>query len=74
MAYIRFRIDDTVYKPTYDALPAATKTAIRDKFLQLKSLCSKINEGTPNEEDTVRFKRHVCHHDEGLPCEPEQDI
>jgi hypothetical protein len=74
MAYIRFNIDGAVYKPNYDALPAATKNAIRDKFLQLKALCSKINEGTPIEENTVRFKWHICHHDEGLSCEPEQDI
>ncbi len=76
MAYIRFTIDGAVYKPTYDALPAATKTAIREKFLQLKTLCTKLNAGTPNEEDTVRFKYHVCHHDEPgntTPC-VDQDI
>ena len=74
MAFIRFRIDGAVYEPAYDALPAATKTAIRDKFRQLKALCSNINDGTPNEEDTVKFKYHICRHDEGLPCGEENDI
>ena len=75
MAFIRFTIDGAVSKPTYDALPAATKLAIRDKFQQLKTLCSKINAGTLNEEDTVTFKYHICHHDEvNVPCEPVHDI
>jgi len=74
MAYIRFQIDGAVYKPNYDVLPDATKQAIRDKLRQLKVLCSKINEGTPNEEDTVRFKWHICRHDEFSHCEPESDI
>ncbi len=75
MAYIRFRIDGAVPLDRYNALPLATKNAIRDKFLQLKSLCRKINEGQPNEENTVTFKYHICHHDEGdTTCEPEQEI
>jgi len=74
MSYIRFTIDGTVPQDVYNALPAATKTAIRDKFLQLKALCRKINEGQPNEENTVRFKWHICNHDTGEACEPEQDI
>lgn len=74
MQYIRFKIDGAVPKADYDALPSATKTAIRDKFLQLKALCSKINAGTSNEEDTVSFKWHICKHEDGLPCEPEQEI
>ncbi len=70
MAFIRFRIDGAIPKTVYDTLPIATKTAIRDKLLYLKALCRKINE-----EDTVRFKYHICHHDESPPtCEPEQDI
>ena len=78
MAYIRFQIDGAVPKNIYDALPTVTKTAIRDKFLQLKALCRKINEGAANEEDTVHFKWHICHHDEPnstIPCsDTEQDI
>lgn len=74
MAYVRFTIDGAVPKAAYDALPTATKTAIRDKFLQLKALCRKINEGASNEENTVRFKYHICHHDEGLACDSEQEI
>jgi hypothetical protein len=74
MDYIRFTIDGAVPKAAYDALPAATKTGIRDKFIQLKALCRKINEGLPNEEATVRFKYHICKHESGQSCDPEQDI
>uniref|UniRef100_A0A6M3KLH6 Uncharacterized protein n=1 Tax=viral metagenome TaxID=1070528 RepID=A0A6M3KLH6_9ZZZZ len=74
MPYIRFQIDGAVEQSAYNALPAATKQAIRDKFLQLKTFCAKVNEGSDNEEDTVHFKWHLCYHDIGGPCEPEQDI
>jgi hypothetical protein len=77
MAYIRFKIDGAVPQDVYNDLPAATKTAIRDKFLQLKALCHKMNEGMPNEENTVHFKYHICHHDEANPGDcslTEQDI
>ena len=78
MAFIRFQIDGAVPQAVYQALPAATKTAIRDKFLQLKALCRKMNAGLPNEENTVRFKYHICHHDEPnstIKCsDTEQDI
>ncbi len=78
MAYIRFVIDGAVPTATYDTLPAATKMAIRDKFRELKALCRKMNEGLPNEEATVRFKWHICHHDEPgntIPCTAtERDI
>ena len=75
MDYVRFRIDGAVPKPDYDALPAATKTAIRDKILQLKALCRKINEGKPNEEATIKFTYHICKHEtpDAGPCNP-QDI
>ena len=33
-----------------------------------------INEGKDNEEMTVSAVYHICHHDEGLPCEPETEI
>ena len=74
MSFIRFQIDGAVEQEAYKALPAATKTAIRDKFRQLKTFCAKINEGSDNEEDTVRFKWHVCNHDIGGICGEEQDI
>jgi len=70
----RFRIDIAVPEAVYDAIPAATKTAIRDKIRYLKARAVKINEGLPNEEMTVKAKWHKCGHDEGKPCEPEQDI
>ena len=76
MAFIRFMIDGAIPLNDYNALPAATRTAFRDRFRQVKALCRKINEGLPNEEATVRFKYHICHHDEPgntTPC-VEQDI
>jgi hypothetical protein len=69
MAYVRFQIDGAIPQATYNALPTATKAAIRNQLLQLKSLCQKINN-----EDTVRFKYHICRHDEDKPCGEEQDI
>jgi len=50
---------------------------IRGGIQKLKKLSRKINEGLPNEENTVRAIYRICYHDEGEghpPCEPEQDI
>lgn len=73
MSYLRFTIDGAVKLP----LPTALNNALPDikaKLQTLKAYCSKINAGQSNEENTIRFKYHICHHDEYLPCEPEQDI
>mgnify|MGYP001612237478 CR=1 FL=1 len=70
----RFMIDCAIPEAVYNAIPAAKKTAIRDRIRELKSYAIKINEGTPNEEMTVTAKWHKCHHDTNELCEPEQDI
>ena len=74
MSYIRFTLDLAIPEAAYAAIPAATKTAIRDRIRALKALAVKINAGAANEEMTVKATWHKCHHDDGKPCEPEQDI
>ena len=70
----RFNLDLAIPEAAYNAIPAATQTAIRDRIRELKALAVKINEGAANEEATVKAVWHKCHHDTGGPCEPEQDI
>ncbi len=74
MALRRFSLDLAIPTAVYDAIPAAKKLAIRDAIRDLKTLAVKINIGQPNEEMTVKASFHICHHDEGKPCEAEQDI
>ena len=40
----------------------------------LRNSAENINAGLPNEENTTKAAWHICNHDEGLPCEPEQEI
>jgi len=73
MSYIRFTLDLAVKEP----LPQELKNAlpkIKDAIRKLKSYASKINEGSVNEEITVKAVWHRCKHDEGLSCEAEQEI
>jgi hypothetical protein len=70
----RFTLDLAIPEAVYNAIPAATKLAVRDRIRDLKALAIKINAGQPNEEMTVRATWHKCHHDSGKPCESEQDI
>ena len=74
MSLIRFQLDLAIPEKVYDAIPAAKKTAFKDAVLAMKALAVKINEGKDNEEMTVRATWHRCKHDEGLPCEPEQEM
>jgi len=73
MSFIRFQIDIAVKQPIPDELKERLP-AIRREIRRLKAYASKIKEGSGNEETTVKASYHICHHDEGLPCEPEQDI
>ena len=73
MSYIRFNLDLAVKQPIPQALQNKLPV-IRDAIKRLKAYASKINEGQANEEMTVRAVYHICHHDEGLPCEPEQEV
>ena len=73
MSYLRFTIDLAVKEPIpselKEELPSILKT-----IKKLKSFASKINEGKENEEFTIKATFHRCYHDEGKPCEPEQEI
>lgn len=70
MALIRFVLDLAIPESVYNAIPAAKKTAIRDRIRELKALAVKINAGAANEEATVKATWHRCTHDEGniQPC------
>jgi len=72
----RFMLDLAIPEAVYNAIPAATKKAIRDRIRDLKAKAVKINEGQINEEITIKATWHKCHHDEGnqVPCEPENEI
>ncbi len=72
MSYLRFKIDLAIKQP----IPAELQPrlpAIRDYIRQLKAYAMRINAGLPNEEP-MRATFHICRHDEGKPCEPEQEI
>jgi len=71
----RFTLDLTIPEAVFNSIPPIRKQAFKDEVRALKALAVKINEGSPNEEMTVRAVWHKCHHDEvNTPCELEQDI
>ena len=50
---------------------------VRSTIRDFKQYARKINEGQPNEEETVRAIFRICFHDEGeghRPDTPEQEI
>ena len=69
MTGIRFTIDCFIDEAAYNAVPAATKTAIRDRIRQLKTYAKSL----PG-ESTVKATWHRCNHDTGGSCENEVDI
>lgn len=74
MPYVRFRLDLAIPKDVYDAITPATKAAFKEKVLAMKALAVRINAGKTNEEVSVVAVWHLCNHDQGLPCGPEQEI
>ncbi len=67
MSYTRIRIDLAFKNPM--------SSTVKDKLNELKTLikqgknyAEKINEGKPNEENTVNASWHICNHDEGKGC------
>jgi len=72
--FYRFTLDLAIPENVYNSIPAAKKTAARDAIRALKALAININAGQSNEEMTVRAVWHRCRHDEGQPCDPEQEI
>ena len=61
-------------KDVWDSIPIAKKVAFRDAVLAIKACAVKINEGQASEEITIKASWHWCGHDDGKPCEPEQEI
>ena len=63
MSYTRIKIDMAFKNPM--------ATVVKNKLQELRTLiqqgkayAEKINEGLPNEENTVSASYHICHHDE----------
>ena len=75
MALIRFTLDLAIPEAVYQVIPSATKIEFRDRVRAMKALAVKINEGSPNEEMTVKATWHRCTHDEdpASPC-VEQEV
>ena len=48
--------------------------AVEEHVRILKSFSQKVNAGKFNEENTIKATKHICLHDEELPCEPERHI
>lgn len=73
MSYLRIQTDLAIKEPIpqllKDKLPA-----IRDAIRELKSYASIINKDADNEEMTIRAVWHICNHDIGEICTPEQEI
>ena len=74
MALWRGQLDLAIPLDVWESIPTARKIAFRDEVKAMKALAVRINEGQPNEEMTVTASWHICRHDEGLPCEPENEI
>ena len=70
----RFEISLAIPSAVYNSIPDTKKKAFRDAVRAIKAYAVKINEGTSNEEMTVKTVFHKCHHDTGGSCEPEQEI
>ncbi len=74
LSLMRFDIQLAIPEDIYNAIPVAKKTAAKDAIRVLKVLAIKINEGSANEENTMRAVWHICHHDTSEVCEAEQEI
>ena len=74
MSYKRYSVDLAFKEPIEPALNGLL-TAMEATIRQAKPRASIINEGSLEEENTVRAVWHICHHDTGDQlCEPEQEI
>ena len=73
MSLFRFKILGAMPPPA-NPTEQAWLDDLRARLRVLKARCVIINEGEINEEDITNFTFHICGHNEGLPCEPEQDI
>lgn len=73
MSFIRVNID-LAFKQPLSPVVKARLESLRDEIKRAKAYAKKINEGQPNEETTIRGVYHICRHDEGKPCSPEEEI
>jgi len=87
MAYLRFNIllaiplgsipENPTIAQIRKKLPQEVADHLADyvrEIRRVKKYAVRINEGKDNEEMTVTANYHICRHDEGKPCEPEQEI
>ena len=68
MSLLRIRIDLALPMPLTPTVETRLD-ALKAEILRAKAYAVKIGE-----EDTVKASWHICHHDTGEGCEPEQDI
>lgn len=72
--YYRFEISLAIPKTEWEILSQAQKDEWVNIVRAVKLKAQEINAGTDNKEDTMRAKRHICLHEFGLSCPPEEDI
>ena len=70
----RFTLDLAIPESVYNSISDTKKKAFRDAVRAIKAYAVKINEGADNEEVTIKASWHKCYHDEGKPCEAENEI
>ena len=70
----RFMLDLAIPSAVFDSISDNNKQKFRNAVRILKSYAVKINEGADNEEVTIKASWHKCYHDEGKPCEAENEI
>lgn len=66
MSYTRINIDLAFKNP----MPTVVKNKLNELKVMVKQgqvYAEKINEGLPNEENTVKASYHICYHDEPNP-------
>lgn len=74
MAFRKIIILLAIPEDVYKKIPDSKKAKFRDAVRDIKQYAVRINEGSPNEEMTITATHHLCRHDEGGECDPEEDI
>jgi len=72
MSLIRFQLDLAIPESVFDKIPLAKRQAFRDAVQAIKAFAVRLNGGMENEEFTVTASLHICRHDEGEGCEPDE--
>lgn len=69
------KLNEALHPTQLQALSYMTVLDVTKKMIQwLKQYSVKVNEGQYNEEMTVKATYHIHRHDEGLPCDQEEEI